>query len=408
MIYRWLMLAALATGPVQAVEGDLAGIIDVRYSTVDGIDSYVNGGAGKFRFDGGGQLALAQAGLVGTLEWDNGLSFHAVANGYADGVEDGLGISEAYLKYRTLPSESGLRHGVRLGIFYPAISLENNATAWSVPDTLTPSTMNSWVGEELRATGVEYTAELLGKFSGRSYDLKMQASLFTNNDPSGAMLSWHGWTLSSRQTLLHEKLPLPDMPARNDLLAAQAPASDPFHEEDDRWGVTLSTELKLPRKGLLHLGWYDNNATQWRRTKGQYGWRTRFVWAGFKWRLAKAWRLSGQIMQGDTLMQAPWRQDVVDNDYRSAYLKLSWSQRPHRISGRIEEFSVTDLDSTVGDNNDEYGKAFTLSYRYRVQKNWFLLTEFNWINSSRWARTYEGATPELIERQLQFASRYYF
>jgi len=405
---RWLALTALAAGPALAVEADVAGIVDLRYSVVDGIDSYVNGGAGKFRYDDGGQLSIAQAGLVGKLEWDNGLSFHAVANGYLDGVEDAIGFTEAYFKYRTVPSDAGLRHGVRLGIFYPAISLENNATAWSTPNTLTPSSMNSWIGEELRSTGVEYTAEWLGRFSARPYDLKLQGSLFMNNDPAGAMLSWHGWTLSSRQTLLHEKLPLPDMPARQGLLDAQAPASDPFHEEDDDLGFTLSTELKFPRKGLVQLGWFDNQAVPWSRTNGQYGWRTRFGWAGFKWRLPARFSLSGQIMQGDTLMQAPWRQDVVNNDYRSAYLALSWSNKPHRLTARVEEFSVTDNDATVGDNNDEYGKAFTLAWRYQLQKNWFLLSEFNWINSSRWARTYEGASPDLIERQLQFASRYYF
>lgn len=408
MIYRWVPLAVLMSGSALAVEADVAGIIDLRYSAVDGIDSYVNGGAGKFRYDDGDQLSVAQAGLVGKLKWDNGVSFHGVANGYLDGVEDAVGITEAYFKYRTVPNDDGLRQGVRLGIFYPAISLENQGTAWSTVNTLTPSTMNSWIGEELRSTGVEYTAEWLGRFNQRPYDLKLQGSLFMNNDSAGAMLSWHGWTLSSRQTLLHEKLPIQDMPARQGLLAAQAPKSDPFHEEDDDLGVTLSAQIKLPRKGLVQLGWFDNNATPWSRTNGQYGWRTRFAWAGFKWRLPARFSLTGQIMQGDTLMQAPWRQDVVNNDYRSAYLALGWSMKPHRVTARVEEFSVTDNDSTAGDNNDEYGKAFTLAYRYQLQKNWFLLSEFNWINSSRWARVYEGASPDLIERQVQFASRYYF
>lgn len=408
MKHYWLPLMALVSPSVQAVEAELAGIMDMRYSLTDGIDSYVNGGLGKFRYDDGEQLSIAQAGLVGTLEWDNNLSLHAVANGYLDGVEDGLGLTEIYLKYRTLPSQSGLRQGLRLGIFYPAISLENNATAWSTPNTLTPSTMNSWVGEELRSTGLEYTAEWLGRFTGRPYDLKLQGSVFVHNDPAGAELSWHGWMQSSRQTLLHEKLPVQNMPARQGVLSQQAGASDPFHEEDDRPGYTLSGEVKFPRKGLLQLGWFDNRAIPYEQTNGQYGWRTRFGWAGFRWKLPGRFSLSGQVMQGDTLMQKPSREDVVNNDYRSGWLALSWSAKPHRITGRVEEFSVTDNDRTWGDNNDEYGKAFTLAYRYQLQKNWFLLSEFNWLQSTRGGRTYENQPVDLVERQLQFASRYYF
>jgi len=404
----WLSLLAVMSGSAVAVEADLAGIVDLRYTATDGLDSYVNGNLGKFRQDDGENLSLAQAGLAGKLEWDNGVSLHGVANGYLDGVEDDLGLTELYLRYRGLPNENGLRHSVRLGVFYPAISLENNATAWSTPNTLTPSTMNSWIGEELRSTGVEYTAEWLGKLSGRPYDLKLQSSVFMNNDPAGAMLSWHGWTLSSRQTLLHERLPVPWMPARSGILSGQAAESDPFFEEDGRPGYTLAGEIRFPRKGLVQLGYFDNRAQPFSETNGQYGWDTRFGWAGFKWRLPARFSLTGQIMQGKTLMQT-WKQvDVVNNDFRSAYLALSWSQKKHRITGRLEEFSVTDNDQTWGDNNDEYGKAFTLAYRYQLKKNWFLLGEFNWIDSKRPGRMYSGDPTELIERQLQLASRYYF
>ena len=47
-------------------------------------------------------------------------------------------LTEAYLEYRPYP-RAGFRSRVRLGAFYPPMSLENRATGWETPYTITPS-----------------------------------------------------------------------------------------------------------------------------------------------------------------------------------------------------------------------------------------------------------------------------
>lgn len=405
---HWILISCLLPSSALALEGNLKGIIDLRISHADGLQSYVSGGQGKLQHSSGSDLSLGQLGLAGSLELSDSTSIHGVVNGFADSDKDRLGFTELYLKYRTLPNANGFRNGMRLGVFYPAISLENHATAWSTPNTLTPSTMNSWIGEEVRATGLEYTAEWLGKFREADFDIKLNGTLFLKNDTAGAMISWHGWTQSSRQSVIGERLPLPYTPALDADLSGQSRNSDPFHEEDSRPGYMTSLEWKLHKRGLLQFGYFDSNTNPFTVTNGQYGWDTRFLFGGFQWNLSREWSLQGQIMQGDTLMQSPARVDVVNNDYRSAYLSLGWRKGPHRVNTRLEEFSVTDLDNTVGDNNNEYGKAITLTYRYRMARQWFILGEYSWINSDRAARIYTGDDSQQIERQLQAAVRYYF
>lgn len=409
MLKHWGWWLSLLCTPALALEADIKGLVDLRLQQADGLDSYVSAGQGKLQTSHGSQLSLAQLAVVPELSLSDNLTLTTAINSFADEEKQTLGITEAFLRYHGVPNpESGLRQSWRLGVFYPAISLENQAVAWSSPDTLTPSTLNSWIGEEIRTTGFEYSAEWLGKLRQKNYNLKLTGSAFTNNDTAGAMLAWHGWTLSSRQSVLGERLDIPATPAQANLLSEQADASNPFHEGDDKLGYSLIAEWQQPRKLLLQWGYYANNATPYQETHGQYGWDTTFGFGGFRWQIDRQWQLSGQLLSGSTLMQSPQRQNIVENDYRSAYLSLGWKQGPHRINGRIEEFSVTDHDQIAGDNNAEQGKAFSLSYRYRLAKQWFMLGEYNWINSTRPARTYQQDDAKQIETQLQFGVRYYF
>lgn len=391
-----------------AVDGSVSGLVDVRYIASDSADTYSKGELGKFRYDEN-QIALGQLALVGDLELNDTFSVRAVGNSFVDKARGRTGITELYLKYNGLPDASGIRHSARVGHYYPPISLENNAVAWSPASTLTPSTLNSWIGEEIRLTGLEYSVEWLSKFSGNPYDLKLTGSLFYNNDPAGAMLAWHGWTQSSRQTVWGETLPLASFPAlTRGVLTRQSRESDPFHEGDNDPGFTFNALWQWPRKGRLQLGYYHNNAKPYKESGGQYGWRTQFTYAGFQYSFNKHWQLTGQALQGSTLMQSHIRENIVDNEYRSAYLTLAWRNKDHRISARIEEFRVWDYDQTRGDNNSEYGTAQTLSHRYRLSKQWFMLTEYNRINSRRGARMYFGQPVDQTEQQVQLGIRYYF
>ena len=107
-------------------------------------------------------------------------------------------------------------------------------------------------------------------------------------------------------------------------------------------------------------------------------------------------------------MQMPSGEDVVNNRYSSAFVALSKQLKKHQFSVRVEEFSVTDRDKQLADNNDEYGRAATVNYTYRLAKPWFLSAEYTVIESNRPSRQYLSQPAKLTEQQLQFAARYFF
>ena len=405
-----LLLSSLYITKAIAVESTFHGLLDIRATTTSSLDSYTSGGWGKFALNDGQALSLSQAGAVLTLAWDNGLSTHLVANAYKNNDDFSVGVTEAYVKYSGLPNESGYRFQSRLGIFYPKISLENNAYAWASKNTLNSSSLNTWIGEEIRVLGSEISFTRLGKVTKSPFDLSFHLSTFVNNDPAGALLSWHGWTISNRQTLWTEKVPITNFQARREgnVLEDQASSSDPFLEVDDRVGAHIRAEIKFHRKGILSTGYYNNNAKPYIIDNGQYGWKTRFYHIDLTWRLPKGIILTSQFLSGDTLMQSPERENMVNNKYNNGYIALSKRFDLHRLTSRIEAFNVKDNDHTLGDNNTENGKAFTINYSYRLSKPWFLSAEYTWIDSHRPARNYTNHPVNLIEKQLTFAARYFY
>lgn len=395
---------------LNAAEFKLHGVFDIRATNADTTKSYNNADYGKFGSNDGSNLSLAQAGAVFIVEWDSGISAHFIANAYSDESDTNLGLTEGFIKYRSVPNSSGYRWQSKLGIFYPEISIENNAFAWASRNTLNSSAINTWVGEEIRVLGGEISLTRLGKFHKNKFDINLSATAFVNNDPAGSLLSWHGWTIGNRQTLWTESKAIPNLPARQPgfHLVGQAAESDPFIELDDKVGFHLNGKIKFHNKGHFSLGYYDNNGTPYIVKNGQYSWRTRFTHASFSLRLPYAIELSGQYLGGDTLMQSPTRFDVVNNDYASGYLAISKRINKHRTTLRLEEFSVTDNDQTVGDNNEEYGKSLTANYTYRYSKPLFFSVEYNWVSSRRAARMYAQQPLNLIEKQWQLATRYFF
>lgn len=403
-------MSQLTTVNAYEIETTFHGVIDLRATVTDSLASYTQSGYGKFALDDGEALSLSQAGGELLLAWDSGISAHVVANAYKNDGDFKIGLTEAYLKYSGIPNASGYRWKSKLGIFYPRISLENNAYAWASKNTLNSSSMNTWIGEEIRVLGNEITLTRLGKFTKNPFDLSLTISAFVNNDPSGSMLSWHGWTISNKQTLWTEKIQLPYFKARMKGydLYTQNSNSDPFLELDDRVGGHVRAEIKFHKKGAFSAGYYNNNGKPYIVENGQYAWRTRFTHIDLTWLLPQGVVLTSQLLHGDTLMQSHERKDVVNNDYTNGYIALTKRIKAHRVTTRVEKFNVKDNDQTRGDNNTEQGKAFTLNYTYRLSKPWFLSTEFTWIDSHRPARMYTNNLIDLTEKQLALAARYFY
>ena len=398
------------TTQATAVESSFHGLLDIRATSTSSLKSYTNGGWGKFALNNGQALSLSQAGGVFAFSWDSGFSAHLVANAYKNNDDFSIGLTEGYVKYSGLPNEHGYRWESKLGIFYPKISLENNAYAWASKSTLNSSSLNTWIGEEIRVLGNEISLTRLGKITKDPFDLSFNLSTFINNDPSGSLLSWHGWTMSNRQTLWTEKVQLTNFDARMEGydLHGQASSSDPFLEVDDRIGAHVRAEIKLHRQGALSVGYYNNNGKPYIVDNGQYAWKTRFVHVDLTWLLPKGIVLTSQFLSGDTLMQSPNRRNIVSNTYNNGYISITKRINLHRLTARIEKFNVKDKDNTLGDNNTENGKAFTLNYSYRISKPWFLSIEHSWINSHRPARSYTNNPVDLIEKQTTLAARYFY
>ncbi len=410
MKYSWIALL-LVCKPIWAIEHTVKGILDIRAFHVSSDaknDSYLTGDYGKFQYNQGSGIALGQLGLQYQMALDNGFSFRLVANGYSDDIKTKAGLTEGFLSYKGLPSQNGWRQHAKLGVFYPKISLENIATAWSTPYTLTSSTLNNWIGEELRHTGLSYGIEKLGKFHQSPHNFGIDLSVFQRNDTAGAMIPWHGWTLGSRQTLLNETLVIQHFPARQYKLAAQAPESDPFLELDNRFGVHIRGHWQYQNNLKLDAGFYDNNAKKGIVESGQYTWTTQFYHLGLKYSIDKSRQLIAQYLKGTTLMTSPYLEDVVKSKYDNGFIMLRQRMKSHHLALRLEYFSVDDLDGTIGDNNDEDGKAITINYRYQLERNQFIMLEHNWIDSTRKSRAYQQQPIELTERQWQVAYRYYF
>lgn len=416
MIIKTLLITTLLylltlSKTANSAEIKTRGVIDIRATTANTINSYRDGGYGKFDLNNNEFLSLAQAGGELIIIWDNGISAHIIGNSYSQNTTTKIGLTETFLKYTSLPNSHGYRWQTKLGTFYPELSLENNAIAWSSPNTLNFSTINTWIGEEIRVLGNEHTLTRLGKFHNNNFDVSITAAAFVNNDPAGSLLAWHGWTVGSRQTLLNEKVRLPPLSALQEggaLHNIQTTNVDPFTEIDHNIGWYANTKIKWQGKGQIAIAYYNNNATPYAFSDGQYGWQTRFLHVAGKWLIAPNLTLYSQFMNGDTLMKNSDRIDIVKNDFQSAYIALSKKINQHKITVRIEEFSMTDNDSHIVDNNNEYGKSLTTNYTYRLSRPWFLSAEYSWLKSARPARAYSHAAVKLTEQQLQLAARYFF
>ena len=405
-----VIISAWLATPSLAIEINTHGITDLRIGIADTSQSHLAAGQGKFSNSDGLSLSLAQFGVETDIRFDHQFSAKIVLNGSYLAEDAALGITEAYVKYKGLPTSSGWRLETKAGFFYPKISLENDAFAWSSINTLNSSMINTWVAEEIRLTGAELKFTHLGKFSGQNYDWSISGAAFINNDPSSALLSWHGWTTGSRQTGWGESVAFPQPLAAQPggPLAEQAKRSKPFDEIDHRLGYQVHWDYQQANWGKLNLGYYDNRAQSFQVTDGQYGWGTKFVYAGIKLKLPAQLQLTAQYLEGNNLMQSPDRQDIVKNAYKSGFIMLSKRRNKHGYAMRIEEFQVDDRDNTAGDDNNEYGTALTFSYNYRYSKPLFLATEINIIKSRRPARAYQNLAIKKTEQQLQFSARYFF
>jgi hypothetical protein len=258
------------------------------------------------------------------LDWRPSLVFgahvHLLARSDDDDSRRGrVGVVEAYAEQNLVHGQDRL-HLIE-GAFFLPTSRENVDALWESPYTITPSALNSWLGEEFRPVGVDaaYTRrQVLGGAATAG------VTLYEGNDTFGALPAVRGWALRDRWTLLGEHLPV-----------------------DGTYFTSVSAETDH------HLGWAargrwnnDHATVQFTHIDNRsdaidhgelLNWATRFDIVGADY-TAGDWNVAAESGWGvTTVIFGP---DVFPSDIRASYLLLSRRFSGARASVRVDEYEV--------------------------------------------------------------------
>jgi hypothetical protein len=405
VVVLWLSLAAAGSAQAQAdlfSRDTVSGLVDLRLVAADGETSWIDGAVGKARFGNGHQgLRLGEAALVWNPRFTDTLSAVIVGESQ-DGQRHLVDLGEGYLAYRSRPGAS-LRLSARAGVFYPPISLEHDGLDWSVPDTITPSAINTWVAEETKVAGVEAT--IRRTIAGQTFSVT--AGGFKNGDTSGTELTFRGWALHDIKSPIFGRFPLPPLSSR--MAARQAPSTTPLAEIDGHVGYYGRIEWRSSSRLAVDLFRYDNEGDRISvNADREWSWETRFWNLGMRLDL-DAVAVKAQAMTGETLMGYSNAAGVwADMGFEAAYVSASKALGPGSATVRYDHFSTTDRTNKGTDNNAEHGWSALVAYRWDVKPNAQIVFEALHIDSFRRDRARLGLAPAQDQTVLQTAFRQQF
>lgn len=403
----------LTAAPSLADDGpprvDFHGLIDLRAVQTDEQTGWLDRGLGKSRFGGkrgeGDRMTggLGEASLIvrPRFTWEIAGHLHLKID---KDQKSPIDVVEAFATWRPV-STSAWQFRARAGAFFPPVSMENIDTAWQSPYTITWSAINSWIGEEVRASGTEIS----GRYRYDGGELTLGGALFGGNDPAGTILHDRGWALHDRATGLFDALPKAATTAnfrdQGDL--------EPFREVDGTPGLYLflrAADDDIGGEFLLTV--YDNFADETESRKGHSAWRTRFVSAGASYFLPGDIELIAQVMYGDT-ERGPPPAAILKDTFSATYLMLSGfadeSER-HRLSLRYDWFRVDDRNAVSGGriSFDEIGNAWTAAYSFTPDETHRLSFEVTSVSSRRSRRALTGEPAAQRDTVFQTSYRYSF
>jgi hypothetical protein len=375
--------------------------LDLRLLASDGQRSFFEGGPGALRFGADqsglqlGRLRLALSQPLGEL-W----SVHLDASAWGDHDRNPIDLTEAYLLFRPYPID-GLRARVKAGAFYAPISLENRGPGWESPYSLTPSALNTWIGEELRTIGVEGQLDWLGTRTGHLFDVGLTAAVYGWNEPAGAALANQGFMLDDRQTTLWGRVNQGSRSVR---------AFDVFREIDGRKGVYAGVEARYLDRLVVRALRYDNRAdpTQQDAVSHAFAWLTAFDPVGARLETGAGWTAIAQWLKGETTIEP--RGNRLGYPFDAKFLLVSKRTGRHTLSARYDKFSVyTDFTTPTGDDYAQYGHAWTVAYLFEPNAHWrFALEWLNVTTESSLREELFGGPDTLTERKVEASFRYAF
>src|SRR5438270_11632531 len=323
---------------------------DVRFVAVDGEKSWTDGGFGKLRSGSNGdfrvQPELGDVSIVWKPQFSWSLGAIVVAS-LQGGQRTQAGLSQAYLTFRPMRSDR-IAVSVRAGLMWPPISLEHEGADWHVKDSITPSAINSWIGEEVRPVAAEAT--LTGSLG--AHKLRATGALMAANDTSGTLLTFRGWALHDRTTLAFRRQPLPPLDA--EIGEYQAPFTHPLMDLHSGFAHRPGYYAKLawapPVPVRFELFRYDNRANpEDVNADLEWGWRTAFNHLGAVADLGSGTEVKVQALSGRTRMGYPMNgRRWVDNRFRSAFAMVTHAFGPIGIAARAEAFDTRNRGSLIG------------------------------------------------------------
>jgi hypothetical protein len=326
-----------------------------------------------------------------------GGNWHATVDASAWSLDDhnAIDVTEAFLEWRPVPT-SPWRSNIKIGAFYPPISLEHRDSGWTNPYTISSSALNTWVGEELRTIGVAYELEHLGIAAGGRFDFGAHAAVFGWNDPAGVIIGLRGFSLNDRQTPLFGRIGTYAFGGREQRVL--------FSEIDNRPGFHAGVYAKHDSGLELRALHYDNRAdpTVFKPSISDWGWLTRFNTLGVRYDGPGGIAIIAQWLKGTT--------DATPNPafhwgFETGFVLLAREFGAHRLAVRYDDFKVRPAAVSGSPLSDEDGDALTLGWTWAVREHVELAAEWLQVDSDVGNRAALGEAAVAREQSLQLAIR---
>lgn len=263
--------------------------------------------------------AQVQVGIDWTPSPFLGAHVHLLARDDDAGARRGtFGIPEAYVDANFVPANGRLR--LRAGAFFLPTSRENVDALWETAYTITPSALNSWLGEEFRPIGIDASYTRRGLMAG--------ATIYRGNDTFGALPPVRGWSLRDHWATLGEWIPVDEF----DFTSVSA-------ENDDRLGWSARGAWS-GANALVQLTHIDNRSDGLDYDR-LFNWGTRFDILSGEY-TAGDWTIAAEAGWGPTFLIVEG--EKFTNDLKTGYVLVSRLFAHGRATVRADAFSVDDID----------------------------------------------------------------
>jgi hypothetical protein len=330
----------------QSSSFQMHGFLSAREIRVKSEPSWTQGGFG--RFDVGADdpddtrtvnVQIAQLGF----DWKPASWFLLHADGIARREPSGTvgkraGMVQAY-------ADVGTEHlRLRAGSFWLPTSRENVDPLWSSRYTITYSALNTWIGEEVRPTGLDL------QYSPNFY-ITAGATAFRGIDTMGTVLADRGWAFGNRLTVYDEKIAVPPTddvtkPIGRDL--------------DGRTGFSERIRIQLPERAMLQFTHIDNRAELRPGSPPDVPWQTRLNIVGGEIGSTSRTTTAAEWASGRTTLAFPGGTFALD--FGTAYLLVSRRGGHDRLTVRAERFWTRNHTRPADDPSREDGHAVTVAW----------------------------------------------